>query len=58
MEVGKIADLVVLGGNPLDDIKQLANVVDVIKHGSPNKLIKDSWLGLLQGILSQKDREE
>ena len=33
VEVGKIADLVVLGGNPLDDIKQLANVVDVIKHG-------------------------
>lgn len=33
IEVGKIADLVMLGGNPLEDIKQLTNIVEVIKYG-------------------------
>jgi len=35
LEVGKRADIVVLGGNPLEDIAQVANVVEVIKDGRP-----------------------
>jgi imidazolonepropionase-like amidohydrolase len=33
LEVGKIADLVILDGNPLENIKQLTNVVEVLKSG-------------------------
>jgi len=33
IEVGKIADLVILGGNPLESLKQLTNVVEVLKFG-------------------------
>jgi imidazolonepropionase-like amidohydrolase len=33
LEVGKTADLVILSGNPLENIKQLSNVVEVLKSG-------------------------
>ena len=34
LEVGKRADIVILGGNPLEDIGQLANVRGVLKGGT------------------------
>jgi Tol biopolymer transport system component/imidazolonepropionase-like amidohydrolase len=34
LEVGKLADLVVLNGNPLDDIHQTANIAYVMKGGT------------------------
>ncbi|MDX2433381.1 MAG: amidohydrolase family protein [Desulfobacterales bacterium] len=33
VEVGKLADLVVVGGNPLEDIKTARNIRMVIKEG-------------------------
>ena len=33
VEVGKIADLIVVGGNPLDDIENLADLQMVLKEG-------------------------
>jgi cytosine/adenosine deaminase-related metal-dependent hydrolase len=33
LEIGKIADLVVLNGNPLEDIHQTANIAYVMKGG-------------------------
>ena len=33
LEVGKLADLVVLNANPLDDIKHTANIAEVMKNG-------------------------
>jgi len=33
LEAGKRADIVVLGGNPLEDIGQIENVVSVFKAG-------------------------
>ena len=35
LEPGKRADIVILGGNPLDDIDQVANLVSVLKDGHP-----------------------
>jgi len=35
LESGKRADIVLLGGNPLEDIAQVANVVGVLKDGRP-----------------------
>jgi hypothetical protein len=34
VEVGKLADLVAVRGNPLDDLKAAANVEYVIKNGN------------------------
>ena len=34
LEAGKAADLVLVSGDPLDDIKALANVVMVIRDGA------------------------
>jgi imidazolonepropionase-like amidohydrolase len=33
LEPGKVADIVILGGNPLEDIGQVANVVKVLQSG-------------------------
>jgi imidazolonepropionase-like amidohydrolase len=33
LEVGKQADVLLIGGNPLDDIRQLSNILVVIKKG-------------------------
>ena len=33
LEVGKLADLIVLDANPLDDIKNTANIAEVMKNG-------------------------
>ena len=33
IEVGKLADLVVLNGNPLEDIRQTRNISHVVKGG-------------------------
>jgi len=33
LETGKLADIVLLGGNPLEDIGQVTNVVEVLKNG-------------------------
>ncbi|MEX1182036.1 MAG: amidohydrolase family protein [Gemmatimonadota bacterium] len=33
LEAGKLADLVILSGNPLDDIRNTRNVHTVVKHG-------------------------
>lgn len=38
VEVGKLADLVVVGGNPLDDLKAAADVRWVVKNGVPYSL--------------------
>lgn len=35
LEPGKVADVVLLGGNPLEDVSQVANVVGVLKDGRP-----------------------
>ena len=33
VEVGKLADLIVVAGNPLENIQNLANLVMVVKEG-------------------------
>ena len=33
IEVGKLADLIVVAGNPLEDIENLRNLVLVLKEG-------------------------
>jgi imidazolonepropionase-like amidohydrolase/Tol biopolymer transport system component len=33
LEVGKLADMIILGGNPLDDIRQTANIQYVVQGG-------------------------
>jgi imidazolonepropionase-like amidohydrolase len=45
IEVGKLADLVIVNGNPLDDIKAARNIRFVIKEGvvhDPEKLIESA----------------
>ncbi len=45
IEVGKLADLVVVSGNPVDDIKAARNVQFVIKSGvtyEPESLLKSA----------------
>lgn len=41
LEIGKIADFIVLKGNPLEDIAQLKNVVSVYKSGIEQMIIRD-----------------
>ena len=38
LEPGKLADIVLLGGNPLEDIGQVSNVVAVLKEGQPTSV--------------------
>ncbi len=40
VEPGKLADLVVVRGNPLDDIRNTRNVRLVIKAGTPHDPVK------------------
>jgi len=48
LEPGKLADLVVLSGNPLDDLNRLADVTAVWKNGRPIRLtpgLEPGWRG-------------
>jgi imidazolonepropionase-like amidohydrolase len=54
LEVGRRADLVLLGANPLDDIKHLEDVQMVVKDGrtiDPPKLSREETLARLKGSL-------
>jgi len=51
LEVGKIADLIVLDGDPLENIRQTANIEIVIKNGNifnPDDLFEEYFLKINQ----------
>ena len=68
MEVGKLADIVVLNKNPLDDIRNTADILYVMKDGVlyegdtldeiwPEKKPYGSYPWLLEGIYETDTRK-